>query len=56
MKSCEEVFQEWLNEPWLTDKQTRLEYIHENGSLIEDVKWAFAAGFIYGSNSKVDEK
>jgi len=52
MKTLEEIFQEWLDEPMLgVYAATRLEFAKKSGVKVSDLRWAFCMGYCRGQDS-----
>ena len=51
--TLDEAFEQWLNEPWT--KQTRLELAKRHGMEVEDMRWAFASGWVLGGRQAVED-
>ena len=51
--TLDEAFEQWLNEPWTN--QTRLEFAKRHGMEVEDMRWAFASGWVLGQQQAVEE-
>lgn len=49
--TCWEAFNQWLEEQMVASK-TRQEFIRENKGNMDDIWWAFAAGFSLGQSEE----
>lgn len=53
MKTVDEAFQQWLDEPMLSGMyaETRGVFAKKTGTRVSDLKWAFIMGYCRGQDS-----
>lgn len=50
----DEVFEMWLD-GWMVS-ETRREFAKKTGANIDDLRWAFLSGYVFGQQSMMEKK